>query len=49
MSLRSLPEPLTIFAISHRSSFSNVADILYVIEAGEIKPLKKSPENRSML
>jgi ATP-binding cassette subfamily C protein len=49
MSLRSLSEPLTIFAISHRSSFSNIADILYGIEAGEIKPLKKGPENRSML
>jgi ATP-binding cassette subfamily C protein len=41
MSLRNLSEPYTIFAISHRSSFSTIADTLYGIEAGEIKPLKK--------
>ena len=49
MSLRRMSEPLTIFAISHRSSFSKVADIIYAIEEGEIKTLEKGPENHSML
>lgn len=40
---RNLSESLTIFAISHWSSFSQVADIISVVEEGELHPWKKRP------
>lgn len=49
MSLRRLSEPLTIFVISHRSSFLKVADIIYAIENGEMKLMRNGTENHSII